>query len=84
MAAVYVSNIPQIYENVMQIKGMLWLRLPSSEQNRLPGAILVLWYFTVPYVLQYIIGTWYLVSVPGWYGRTPNFKHTTSKFSPYG
>ena len=31
MAAVYVPNTPQIYENVMQRKAPLWLRLPSSH-----------------------------------------------------
>ena len=31
MAAVYIPNIPQSYENVMHRKALLWLRLPSSE-----------------------------------------------------
>ena len=56
LPALYLANIPQIYDNVMQRKGLLWMRLPSSEwrgrispwispvhqQNRFPTTIL--WY----------------------------------------
>ena len=56
LPALYSGNIPQIYDNVMHRKGLLWMRLPSSElrgrispwispvhqQNRFPKTIL--WY----------------------------------------
>ena len=37
---------------------------------------------TVQYVLQYIIGTWYLVPVPSRYGRTPNFYASEMQLLP--
>ena len=87
MANSYAEKSPALAAAaLLRMEGLDFSKLFTSpaEESLANDNIIV---FTLYYVLQYIIGTWYLVPVPSRYGRIPNFEahphmHTQPRPAP--